>query len=617
MRQLFKPKRGRGTMTLLCVAAFSVSMLMMAIGASVAGANGVPLVKGDVLAGTGDAQVKNFSPTGTLQDTLTDSSGAAYTTGMCFDSEHNLYVTDFSTTMSKYNDEANVLISPWPSPFPLGHPESCTVDSANNIYTGGPFTPSIEKFNTSGALLETFSVESSEGTGGTDWVDLAANQCTIYYTNKGAVIRRYNVCTKTQEAAFASGLPAPCFALRIRPKTEEVLVACGPEVVRLSSSGAVLQTYPIPGHSELFALNLDPDGTTFWTGDINTGQVYRLNIETGEIINEFNSSPSTQLAGLSVVGEIEVSRPEITLAPLTAENEVGTTHTVTATVTEGGVPASGVLVKFQVTGANPQKGETTSNEKGEAAFTYKGEKAGTDTIVALFEDKAGKTVESNSVTKIWKEREATGPALDGIAGGTHYDKVTAKLTTRESGDLIVAFVAGDSPYTKGQVSKVSGGGLTWTLVARENKALGGAEVWTARASGVLNEDPITARATRLSPGSPYGHGYDEAILVAAFKSSPGLGAVAKFSSKKGAPTGTLTTTQANSWVWAVGDDWLSSIPRTVPAGQTLWGQAFDAVGDTYWVQSAEGITKEAGTKVTINDPAPVKDPFDLILVEVL
>jgi hypothetical protein len=207
--------------------------------------------------------------------------------------------------------------------------------------------------------------------------------------------------------------------------------------------------------------------------------------------------------------------------------------------------------------------------------------------------------------------------LDGIASAQHYNSATAKLTTKGSGDLIVAFVAADSPFTVGQVSTVSGGGLTWTLVARENKALGGAEVWVAKATGILTEDPITTTANTLLPGSPRGSGYDETITVVAFKNAPGLGAVAKFGSKKGAASGSLTTTKANSWVWAVGDDWLASIPRTVPAGQTLWHQATDRVGDTYWVQSTEGLTKGAGTKVTINDPAPTNDPFDLVVVEVL
>jgi hypothetical protein len=315
--------------------------------------------------------------------------------------------------------------------------------------------------------------------------------------------------------------------------------------------------------------------------------------------------------GFSLAPVAEVTK--VTLTPAKETAVVNTSHCVTAAVTDQeGEPLPGVRVDFVVTGANSAKESVFANNEGKAQFCYTGTHTGKDTITGSV------GLISGTAEKTWVEEEKTpiGPALDGIASAQHYVSATAKLTTKEAGDLIVAFIGADSPYHEGQVSKVSGGGLTWKLVARENKALGGAEVWVARASGVLSADPITVKATRLTPGSPSEHGYDETITVAAFKNSPGLGAVAKFSSKKGAPTGTLTTTQANSWVWAVGDDWLASIPRTVPAGQTLWHQAFDAVGDTYWVQSTEGLTPTAGTPVTINDPAPTKDPFDLILVEV-
>lgn len=223
----------------------------------------------------------------------------------------------------------------------------------------------------------------------------------------------------------------------------------------------------------------------------------------------------------------------------------------------------------------------------------------------------------SEVETVTEAEGTSGPMMDGIASAQHYDKATAKLSTKGSGDLIVAFVGADSPFSGGQTSTVSGGGLTWTLVGRETKALGDAEIWVAKAAGTLTADPISVKANQLSPGSPHGDGYDETLTVVAFKNASGIGSVAKFSSKKGAASGSLKTTKANSWVWAVGDDWLASIPRTVPAGQTLWHQAFDSVGDTYWVQSAGAITKEAGTTVTINDPAPTKDPFDLLLVEIL
>ncbi len=321
---------------------------------------------------------------------------------------------------------------------------------------------------------------------------------------------------------------------------------------------------------------------------------------------------------------------ELVLTPKSAVDPAGGEHTVTATVTEETTknPVVGAVVGFAVTGQNAGvKGTCTTtkgaadptcetDETGAVRFTYKDENgAGEDTINATVT--VNGSTEHATASKDWIEERATGPVLDSTASAQHYRQATAKLTTKGSGDLIVAFVAADAPFGGGQTSTVSGGGLTWKLVGRENGALGDAEIWVARATGVLTKDPITATVNELLPGSPVGSGYDETITTVAFKKATGLGSVAKFSSKKGAATGSLTTTKANSWVWAIGDDWLASISRKVPAGQTLWHEAFDSVGDTYWVQATSAITKEAGTTVTINDPAPSKDPFDLILVEVL
>jgi hypothetical protein len=316
--------------------------------------------------------------------------------------------------------------------------------------------------------------------------------------------------------------------------------------------------------------------------------------------------------GFSLAPVAEVTK--VTLMPANETAVVNTSHCVTAAVTDQeGEPLPGVRVDFIVTGANSAKESVFANNEGKAQFCYTGTKPGVDTItgsVGLVKGTAAKTWEEEAVVE-------SGPQLDGIASAQQQNEATAKLTTKGAGDLIVAFVAADSPFTQGQVSTVSGGGLTWALVARENKALGGAEVWVARATGVLTGDQITAKVTKTTPGSPAGHSYDETITVAAFKNSSGLGAVGTFNSKKGAASGTITTTKPNSWVWAVGDDWLSSISRTVPAGQTLWHQATDAVGDTYWIQSTGGLTKAAGTSVTVNDPSPTIDPFDMVLVEIL
>ncbi len=70
-------------------------------------------------------------------------------------------------------------------------------------------------------------------------------------------------------------------------------------------------------------MNLDPDGTSFWTGDLSNGTITHVDIASGTILGQFNSLPGTQLAGLAIVGEIAVSTPTLTLAPATQTQTVG------------------------------------------------------------------------------------------------------------------------------------------------------------------------------------------------------------------------------------------------------------------------------------------------------
>lgn len=268
-------------------------------------ANGIGFSQGDVFTDIGNGQVNHFSNTGALRDVLNNGTSSSFTTGDCWDASNNLYVTNFSSnSISKFDKNGNLLASVWAA-VP-GTAESCVFDAAGNMYVGGPGHSTIFKLNASGALVSTIAVQGGNGTGGTDWIDLAADQCTILSADEGSIIKRFNTCTNTQNPDFASGLPGRCFALRIRPNGE-VLIACSGEVVRLSAAGAVLQTYPVSG--SLFALNLDPDGTSFWTADDSTNQVFRVDIATGAVLASFNGQPNVGhgVFGLAVFGEIVVS----------------------------------------------------------------------------------------------------------------------------------------------------------------------------------------------------------------------------------------------------------------------------------------------------------------------
>ncbi|HEU4888460.1 MAG TPA: Ig-like domain-containing protein, partial [Thermoanaerobaculia bacterium] len=89
----------------------------------------------------------------------------------------------------------------------------------------------------------------------------------------------------------------------------------------------------------------------------------------------------------------------ITLGPAVAVNELGKTHTVTATINP---PVAGVTVTFKVvTGPNVGlTGTGVTNAGGQATFTYTSTTLGVDFIQAQF-TRAGVTQTSNLVRKEW------------------------------------------------------------------------------------------------------------------------------------------------------------------------------------------------------------------------
>jgi hypothetical protein len=238
-------------------------------------------------------------------------------TGLCFSRSGNVLATRFAWTGPIYYShfgavlDANFARPPGTSGF--SNHESCAFDRAGNVYIGQAGVSSspdtqvpVRKFDRYGTALEDFVVPT--GTRGTDWIDLAGDQCTLYYTSEDTSVRRYNVCTHTVLPVFATGLTPPyCYALRLRAN-REVMVACQEAVHRLSPQGANLHTYSRASIGEtdangLFAMNLDPDGTSFWTAGLLSGNVYHVDIASGAVLGSFNSGAGG-VAGLAVYDEL-------------------------------------------------------------------------------------------------------------------------------------------------------------------------------------------------------------------------------------------------------------------------------------------------------------------------
>jgi hypothetical protein len=286
---------------------------------------------GDLFVSMAGGKIKQFDADGSLVAVLDPklTGNPLGGGGMCFDGYSNLYATQFAAgTLSKF-DVTGKLIS---TTFGTGYgaePESCVTDSANNLYVGQANallgSPArIQKRNgVTAALMDVYTATQTDR--GTDWIELKADARTLLYTSEGAEILAYDIVSKTQQPNLINGLPRPCFALRVR-QNGQVMVACRSAAYLLSSSGAISRTYTVTDVGEtdpsgLFALNLDSDGTSFWTAGYGSGKVYKVDINSGNVITSFQSDPfpyfgfgtSRAVVGLAVYGEIQANQPRVTL----------------------------------------------------------------------------------------------------------------------------------------------------------------------------------------------------------------------------------------------------------------------------------------------------------------
>ena len=260
-----------------------------------------PFQFGDVFVAVKNGLVLHFSSSGTLVDSLNNQLVGEYVAGMAFDKAGNLYLADFSASAVSKFDKYGNLIGTFGSGY-SGEPESIVFNDSGDAFVGAvDGDNNVREFDSTGHLIAQYAPATEDR--GTDWIDLARDQHTLYYTSEGLRIMRFDVSTNTQLSDFAvlpSGSTA--YALRVLPNGE-VIVAAWQAIYRLDPNGNVIQTYTVTGNSNWFAVNLDPDGKSFWSGDLNTGDVYKFDISTGNVLQHF-STGTGNCFGLAVFGEL-------------------------------------------------------------------------------------------------------------------------------------------------------------------------------------------------------------------------------------------------------------------------------------------------------------------------
>jgi hypothetical protein len=271
--------------------AFWVLGLCLSMLSGASSAKAAPYTKGNVFVSTGVGSVIEYTPTGTVVQTLT--GGSSYMTGSAFDASGNFLVTNFgANTVRKYDSNGT---SPG-SPFGGGYstPESIVFDKLANAYVGS-IGGGIRKFDSAGTFLSAFSAPR------VDWMDLAADQTTMLFTQEGGEVKRWDLATNTALSDFSTDVEN-AFALRILGNGN-VLVANGSDIELLDSSGIQIKTYDNSLAGTWFALNIDDSGTSFWSADTG-GFVAEFDIATGALLNQWNSSGHNGTWGLAINGEV-------------------------------------------------------------------------------------------------------------------------------------------------------------------------------------------------------------------------------------------------------------------------------------------------------------------------
>jgi hypothetical protein len=483
-----------------------------------AGADTPVFASGQVFASVGNSAVNVYSQGAgnPLVTRLNDGLQEPYTAGSAFDTSGNFYVTDdYSGDVSEYAPDGSpggVFASG------LQNPLSLAFDNQGNLYVGQQTTPYIAEFDKTGQLVQNIGPVATELTGD-DWIALAPDECTFYYTTEETDILRYNMCTNHQESNFnlqpfasidpSTGLPVQAFQLQILPDGD-VLVADSNADILLDPNGNVLQTYTcasLPGcQGSLFAMSLDPDDTSFWTGDSTSGNVWEVDIATGAVQQQIDTH-SGSLYGLSVDEQIEVAAPPpttaatpstLTVAPVTGNFSTPTPVSAVLTDQSTGAPIVDEPVTFTLNGSETCTANTDSTGTATCDITA-GETSSSYTLTASF---PGDTTTS---TPLGSDSSTTSFTVNPDTSGLTYTGSTSAVNgqpTTLSGTLTTDNPVPGTPLPTKVVTLTIGSGSTAQSCSGTTDADGNVSCNVATVDQPGGTEPIDATFTGDSYDTP-------------------------------------------------------------------------------------------------------------------
>jgi hypothetical protein len=226
-----------------------------------------------------------------------------------FDASRLLWTLNFLSSQAVAFADAHphgVVARVWTA-WPSYHPASLAF-AANGDYLIGHADGAgdVLRYGAANNLVQIYDVET--GVRGSEFIELSRDQRTLFYTSQNRRVYRYDLETGTQLPDFAA-LPGAgiAFELKLLPPgngSGGMLVADWDSIKLLNADGGLVRTYDQVSEDAWFGLALDPNGTSFWAGNITTGRVYRFNIATGALEGAPIQTPAG-VAGLCVKGQFQ------------------------------------------------------------------------------------------------------------------------------------------------------------------------------------------------------------------------------------------------------------------------------------------------------------------------
>ncbi|HEY2094471.1 MAG TPA: hypothetical protein VGJ81_21610 [Thermoanaerobaculia bacterium] len=220
--------------------------------------------------------------------------------------EGQIFVNESKLTV--YDSSFAVVATPPHLPGGLGE---MVWDRSGHIFVGNELGNTIRKLDLNYHLLDTITIAVPQM-----YFDLAADQCTVYYTDGWVRIHRHDVCTNTALTDVSSTVTDTFNQIRIAADGS-IVVAGHQAVYHLSTDGTLINQFdPVPfGAYDQGAIALAPGGNQVWI--VGRNGLRLVDLATGNLVQSVDPQVKGDIRSIAVMGDAHAAAAPVPIPTLT------------------------------------------------------------------------------------------------------------------------------------------------------------------------------------------------------------------------------------------------------------------------------------------------------------